>query len=107
MKYSILGKTGLKVSQISFGGIPIQQMDKAGANRIIGKVLECGINFIDTARGYTVSESLIGDGLTGKRSKVFLATKSMARDRDGLCETKCPYNLPIRDMLESAKNIFE
>lgn len=81
MKYRILGKTGLKVSQISFGGIPIQQMDQDGATKLIHKLLECGINFIDTARGYTVSESLIGVGLSGKRSKVFLATKSMSKDK--------------------------
>lgn len=84
MKYRTLGKTGLQVSQISLGGIPIQQMDQAGAAELINKALEYGINFIDTARGYTVSESLIGEGLSGKRDKVYLATKSMSKDRDGM-----------------------
>lgn len=84
MKYRTLGKTGLRVSQISLGGIPIQQMDQAGAAELIEKALEYGINFIDTARGYTVSERLIGEGLSGKRDKVYLATKSFARDRDGM-----------------------
>lgn len=84
MQYDILGKTGLRVSRISFGGIPIQQIDQNDANKLIEKVLECGINFIDTARGYTVSESLIGNALTGNRKKVFLATKSMARKKDAI-----------------------
>lgn len=84
MQYGLLGSTGLMVSKIGFGGIPIQQLDQDSANKLIEKVLECGINFIDTARGYTVSESLIGNALSGSRQKVFLATKSMARDSDGL-----------------------
>jgi len=84
VKYGILGKTGLKVSKISLGGISFQQMDQDEANKLIEKALEYGINFIDTARGYTVSESLIGGALSGKRQQVFLATKSMARDKDGL-----------------------
>ncbi|SHI68975.1 aldo/keto reductase [Lutispora thermophila] len=84
MKYSVLGKTGLNVSRVSFGGIPIQQLDQEDANSLIGRAIELGINFIDTARGYTVSESLIGEALAGKRSNVFLATKSMARDKEGM-----------------------
>ncbi len=84
MKYEILGKTGLKVSKIGFGGIPIQQLDQNNANNLIEKALEYGVNFIDTARGYTISESLIGSALAGARGKVFIATKSMAREKDGL-----------------------
>ena len=83
MQYRMLGKTGMKVSGISLGGIPLQQLNQDDANEFIEKALEQGINFIDTARGYTVSESLIGGALSGKRQQVFLATKSMARDREG------------------------
>lgn len=36
-----------------------------------------------------------------------LQAKASACEKCGLCETKCPYNLPIRDMLESVKNVFE
>lgn len=84
MMYGILGKTGLKVSKIGLGGIPIQQLNQCDASKLIEKALEYGINFMDTARGYTVSESLIGNALTGGRKKVFLATKSMAREKDAL-----------------------
>lgn len=96
MQYSMLGKTGMKVSRISLGGISIQQLDQDSVNKLIEKALEYGINFIDTARGYTVSESLIGGALSGKRHLMFLATKSMARDRD---EFK-------RDMEISLKNFM-
>lgn len=84
MKYSVLGKTGLNVSRISFGGIPIQQLNQKDANRLIGRAVELGINFFDTARGYTISENLIGEALLGKRRNVFLATKSMTRDKEGM-----------------------
>ena len=73
----------MEVSRISFGGIPIQQLNQEDSNKLIEKALEQGINFIDTARGYSVSESLIGGALQGKRQQVFLATKSMARDKEG------------------------
>lgn len=84
MKYTLLGKTGMKVSKIGFGGIPIQQLDQDSADKIIDKAIEMEINFFDTARGYTVSENLIGNALVGKRNKVFIATKSMARDKDAM-----------------------
>jgi len=82
LKYSILGKTGLNVSRIGFGGIPIQQLSQEDANRLIGRAIELGVNFIDTARGYTISENLIGEAIIGKRGNVFIATKSMARDKE-------------------------
>lgn len=84
MKYTILGKTGFEISRIGFGGIPIQQLDDLSAAELIAKAIDSGINFFDTARGYTVSESLIGEGLKGKRNGVYLATKSMARDKAGM-----------------------
>ena len=56
MQYHILGKTGLRVSAVGFGGIPIQKVDENGAVALIDSLIEQGINFIDTARAYTVSE---------------------------------------------------
>ena len=84
MEYRILGKTGLKVSSLGFGGIPIQRIDAAGTRVLMEKLVECGINYIDTARGYSVSESYLGEALTGIRDKFVLATKSMARDKAGM-----------------------
>ena len=56
MNYVSLGNTGLKVSQVSFGGIPIQRADAANTMAVVDALEARGINFIDTARGYTVSE---------------------------------------------------
>lgn len=76
-----LGKTGLDVVPIGFGGIPIQRLEQEVVNDIIDKMIQEGVNFIDTARGYTTSEEMIGKALEGNKRKHFiLATKSMARD---------------------------
>lgn len=47
---------------------------------------EKGINYIDSARGYTVSESFIGEGLEGIRDKFVLATKSMSRTKEAMAK---------------------
>ena len=86
MEYRILGKTGLKVSSLGFGGIPIQRIDAAGTRVLMEKLVENGINYIDTARGYTVSEQYLGEALEGIRDKFILATKSMARDKAGMAK---------------------
>ena len=59
MNYVTLGRTGLQVSQLSFGGIPIQRSDAANTKAVVDKLEEYGINYIDTARGYTVSEEYL------------------------------------------------
>jgi predicted aldo/keto reductase-like oxidoreductase len=48
------------------------------------QLMEAGINYIDTARGYTVSESYLGEALEGIREHFVLATKSTARDCLGM-----------------------
>ncbi len=80
----ILGKTGLAVSRIGFGGIPIQRIEKGEAPALIDALIENSINYIDTARGYTVSEEYLGAAIEGRRDKFILATKSMARDKAGM-----------------------
>ena len=84
MKYVTLGRTGLKASIVSFGGIPIQRADAANTKAVVDKLEEYGINYIDTARGYTVSEEYLGAALEGRRDKFILATKSMSRDRESM-----------------------
>lgn len=84
MEYLTLGKTGLKVSRVGFGGIPIQKVDAEGSAKLMKAVADAGINFIDTARAYTVSEELIGNALAGMRDKFIIATKSMARTADAM-----------------------
>ena len=86
MNYVTLGKTGLKASAISFGGIPIQRSDAANTMAVVDKLEEYGINYIDTARGYTVSEEYLGAALEGRRDKFILATKSMSRDKASMAQ---------------------
>lgn len=84
MEYVTLGKTGLKVSRLGLGGIPIQRIDAEAARKLLDAVEAAGINYIDSARGYSVSEELIGGAIEGRRDKFVLATKSMSRDREGM-----------------------
>ncbi len=84
MEYRMLGKTGLKISTLGFGGIPIQRIDAEGTKELMYKMLAAGVNYIDSARGYTVSEEYLGYALEGIRDKFILATKSMARDKEGM-----------------------
>lgn len=84
MQYRNLGKTGLKISVVGFGGIPIQRVPAGGVDAIINRALDLGINFFDTARGYTDSESKLGAVLRMRRPETIIATKSMARTGEGM-----------------------
>ena len=84
MEHKILGKTGLQISRMGFGGIPIQKIDAEGTKMLMHALMDAGINYIDTARGYTVSEEYLGYGLEGIRDQFVIATKSMARTRDAM-----------------------
>lgn len=86
MEYVTLGKTGLKISRMGFGGIPIQRVDAAVTKELVQSMMEKGINYIDTARGYTVSEAYLGEALEGVRDKFVLATKSMARTKEAMAK---------------------
>ena len=86
MEYRAFGKTGLQISRLGFGGIPIQRIDAEGTKALIPHLLEAGVNFIDTARGYTVSEEYLGYALEGVREKFVLATKSMARTKEAMAQ---------------------
>ena len=74
-----MGKTGISVSEVAFGGIPIQTVPRSQALASIRRALDLGINFIDTARGYTTSESIIGHAIKGRGSECVIATKTLAR----------------------------
>jgi aryl-alcohol dehydrogenase-like predicted oxidoreductase len=93
MKYNQLGRTGMFVSEIclgtmTFGGNPdagfwkaIGQLGQAEVDGIIGRALEAGVNFIDTADVYSMggSERLVGQALKNlgvKRKDVIVATKT-------------------------------
>lgn len=85
MEYITLGKTGLRVSRMGFGGIPIQKVDASVTHALMERLAQRGVNYIDTARGYTVSEQFLGEALEGGlREKFVIATKSMARTKEAM-----------------------
>lgn len=86
MIYNKLGKTGLSVSRIGVGGIPIQRTTKEATAELFEMLAENGVNYIDTARGYTCSEEYIGYALEsrGLRNKYIIATKSFAKTCDAM-----------------------
>ena len=80
MEYRILGKTGMRISRLGLGGIPIQRVDAEQTKALLHQLKAAGVNYIDTARGYTVSEEYLGYALEGIREDFVIATKSMSRD---------------------------
>jgi L-galactose dehydrogenase len=82
MQYNLLGKTGLKVSRLSFGasslGGVFHAVDEAEAIAALHAALDCGINYFDVAPAYggTRSEMVLGKALRGiARDRYFLSTK--------------------------------
>jgi len=95
LKYRRLGRTNIEVFPVAFGGIPIQRIDEESAIKVIRRAIELGINLIDTARAYTDSEVKIGKAIKGINKKVYLASKSQSRTKDGV----------IKDIEISLKNL--
>jgi predicted aldo/keto reductase-like oxidoreductase len=76
------GKTGLMVSRVALGGIPIMRLSKTDAAQLVRQTIDMGINFIDTAHVYVDSEEKIGEGIRGiKREDIIIASKSPANDK--------------------------
>ena len=99
MQYTLLGKTGRKVSRIGFGGAtagltnylqpfdPVNDRDRQGVVEAIREAYRLGINYFDTAEGYGsgASEEIYAEGLRGiPREEIFLATKTgHSKNEDG------------------------
>ena len=79
-----LGQSGLMVTKIGFGSIPIQRVSEEAAISVVTKCLDLGINFIDTATFYSNSEERIGKAISGRDEELILATKSMSRGAEGI-----------------------
>jgi predicted aldo/keto reductase-like oxidoreductase len=80
MRHIELGKTGMMVSEVGFGGIPIIRLATHEAVRVLRRAHERGITFYDTANAYRDSEEKIGRAFAGMRDKVVIATKTIRRD---------------------------
>ena len=87
MEKTRFGKTGLKVSRIAFGGIPIQRLGAEEAARVVRGSIDLGVNFIDTANIYSDSEEKIGAAIKGvPRDSLVIASKSLAQDKKTFLE---------------------
>jgi len=76
------GKSGLMVSEVAFGGIPIMRLTKNDAVKVVRDIIDLGVNFIDTANAYADSEEKIGTAIKGiKRDNIVIASKSTALDK--------------------------
>tara|TARA_R110000868_G_scaffold84342_6_gene237854 strand:- start:6632 stop:7618 length:987 start_codon:yes stop_codon:yes gene_type:complete len=82
MKYRVLGKTGLKVSEVSLGTWQVggkwgSNFDDANADKIIHAAIDNGVNFIDTADVYSegLSEQAVGRVVRSRSEEVYVATK--------------------------------
>jgi aryl-alcohol dehydrogenase-like predicted oxidoreductase len=82
MNHRLLGKSGFNVSEIGFGAWAIGggwgPQNEADSLSALGRALDLGVNFIDTAAGYGDgrSERLIARALKGRGGRVFVATKT-------------------------------
>jgi aryl-alcohol dehydrogenase-like predicted oxidoreductase len=77
MEKRALGRTGLEVTVLGFGGSEIgyEQADLKMVERVLGSALDAGLNCIDTAECYLESEELIGRAVSGRRASFYLFTK--------------------------------
>ncbi|MBN1157726.1 aldo/keto reductase [Candidatus Woesearchaeota archaeon] len=82
MEFRELGRTGLRVSSIGFGGIPIQQVAVTQAKKILNHALDKGINFFDTARVYSDSENKFGCVLGRRRDECIISTRAKVYSRE-------------------------
>ncbi len=105
MNYRPLGRTGLQVSEIGFGGIPLQRVSPEEAAVVVKGAFESGINFFDSARGYTDSEEKMGLALEEvPRREIVLATKSGARRKK---EMKWDIELSLRNFKTDYIDLYQ
>ena len=97
MNYRMLGRTGLYVSELCFGAMTfggegfwkvVGSQGQTEADTLVGRCLEAGINFFDTANVYSngASEQLLGKALGARRKDIILATKVRGRMGPGINE---------------------
>ena len=82
-----LGKSGLMVTVVGFGGIPIQIVSEEQAVATVRRCYDLGVNFFDTARGYSNSEERIGQALAGREA--IIASKASMGDAEAMYEAVC------------------
>lgn len=77
-----LGNTGIEVNKNGFGALPIQRISKEEAVKLMHRAYEGGVRYFDTARMYTDSEEKVGAAFSHMRDKVYIATKTLAKNAE-------------------------
>ncbi len=105
MDTTTLGRTGLVVSRIAMGCIPIQRLSKDDAVALLRKAFDNGVTFYDTAHVYTDSEEKIGEAFAGGiREKIILATKAMGKTYE---ETVKQLDLSLRRLKTDYIDLYQ
>ncbi|KPJ88103.1 MAG: aldo/keto reductase [Spirochaetes bacterium DG_61] len=89
MQRRTLGKTGLELSIIGFGGFHLIEVPKKEASFLLNIYLDAGGNYVETAAQYGegISEKKIGEAVSSRRQEFILATKTTKRTREGALES--------------------
>jgi aryl-alcohol dehydrogenase-like predicted oxidoreductase len=69
------GTTGLQVTTLGYGAMALRNVEPEQADWLLNRLLDAGVNFIDTAPDYGHSEDMIGKFIANRRDEYFLATK--------------------------------
>ncbi len=104
LKKAILGTTGLEVTRLGFGGIPIQRVSEREAVETVIHALEMGIDFIDTSRAYTTSEARIGRALKEVGKRVIVATKSQQQFADKI---RADVDISLRELQRDTIELYQ
>lgn len=83
LKKRPLGKTGVMLSEIGMGGIVLMNETFEKAGKLVKQSIESGVNYFDVAPGYGDAEIKMGHALQPWRGSIFLACKTIQRDRKG------------------------
>jgi len=75
----MLGKTGMEISRVIFGGIIVMDETQNDADRFVSYAIDKGVNYFDVAPSYGNAEERLGPALKPYRNKVFLACKTTER----------------------------
>ena len=108
MKYRLLGRTGLQVSEICLGTMMFGgRTDEAHSIEIISKAIDSGINFIDTADIYNagMSEEITGRAIADRRDQVILATKGRNPMGEGVNDKGTSRGYLMRALEESLRRL--
>lgn len=112
MEYAALGRTGLRVSKLGFGGSPLGnefgEADPAEGERAVHCAIDLGINYFDVAPYYgrTLAETRLGDALAGRRDQVVLATKCGRYDIAGFDFSEARIRLSIEESLRRLRTDY-